>query len=418
MARMSLLPSSRSESDSTQGGSLRILDVDDDEADAVFDALSSKTTRTMLAELHQTPRTPAELAEQTDTTVQNAMYHLEKLEDVNLARVTETRYSSRGKEMRVYAPSEHPAVVFIGTDDRKSSLIAKLKQFLGAIGVLGLLGLAVELLKTVEQAVGNHVVSPRTTLVAAATTFITLVISTSSADDSTPSDAVSKTRYKINPMKRKTLLMTVILLAGICAMPVAVAYSPAVSGESTTSTAPASTSGSAANAGVPDVTNETVTVVVTGDNTDVRAAVSQQLERSFRNRGATVEQADQLRNVSSSLFAVQLAESRIDAGRLTLTPSANLTAYFTYVESGNATVAESVLAHERASDSGPPIFQTELDGRAAVGSFSFERGSYGLIDALNTIKRGGVNPDSFKQDVGATVANTSTSSAFDDRLWT
>jgi len=60
----------------------------------------------MLAELHRTPRTPAELAEQTDTTVQNAMYHLEKLEDVKLARVTETRYSSRGKEMRVYAPSE------------------------------------------------------------------------------------------------------------------------------------------------------------------------------------------------------------------------------------------------------------------------------------------------------------------------
>jgi hypothetical protein len=142
------------------------------------------------------------------------------------------------------------------------------------------------------------------------------------------------------------------------------------------------------------------------------------LERSFQDRGATVEQADRIQNVSGSLFVVQLAESRIDAGRLTLTPSANLTAYFTYVESGNATVAESVLAHERASDRGPPIFQTELDGRAAVGSFSFERGSYELIDTLNTIKRGGVNPEAFKQDVGATVANTSTSSAFDDRLWT
>ena len=411
---MSLLPSSRSESDSTQERSLRILDIDDDEADAVFNTLSSKTTRTMLAELHRTPRTPAELAEQTDTTVQNAMYHLEKLEDVNLARVTETRYSSRGKEMRVYAPSEHPAVVFIGTDDRKSSLIAKLKQFLGAVGVLGLLALAVDLFKTVEQSVGNHVVSPRTTLVAAATTFIALVISNSSADDSPTSDTVPQT----NPMKRKTLLMTVVLLAGICAMPVAVAYSPAVSGEYTTSTAPASTTGSAANAGVPDVANETVTVVVTGGDPAVREAVSQQLEQSFQDRGATVEQADRIQNVSGSLFIVQLAESRIDAGRLTLTPSANLTAYFTYVESGNATVAESVLAHERASDRGPPIFQTELDGRAAVGSFSFERGSYELIDTLNTIKRGGVNPEAFKQDVGATIANTSTSSTFDDRLWT
>jgi len=411
---MSLLPSSRSEPDSTQEGSLRILDIDDDEADAVFNALSSKTTRTMLAELHRTPRTPAELAEQTDTTVQNAMYHLEKLEDVNLARVTETRYSSRGKEMRVYAPSEHPAVVFIGTDDRKSSLIAKLKQFLGAVGVLGLLALVVDLFKTVEQSIGNHVVSPRTTLVAAATTFIALVISNSSADDSSSSDTAPKT----NPMKRKTLLMTVVLLAGICAMPVAVAYSPAVSGEYITSTAPASTTGSAANAGVPDIANETVTIVVTGGNADVRTAVSQQLERTFQGRGATVEQADRIQNVSGSLFAVQLAESRIDAGRLSLIPSANLTAYFTYVESGNATVAESVLAHERVSDRGPPIFRTELDGRAAVGSFSFQRGGNDLIDVLNTIKRGGVNPAAFKQDVGTTVANTTTSRAFDDRLWT
>jgi hypothetical protein len=59
-----------------------------------------------------------------------------------------------------------------------------------------------------------------------------------------------------------------------------------------------------------------------------------------------------------------------------------------------------------------------LDGRAAVGSFSFERGGSGIIDGLNTIKRGGVNPTAFKQDVGATVANTTTSRAFDDRLWT
>ncbi|WP_285270974.1 ArsR/SmtB family transcription factor [Halobacterium salinarum] len=414
MARMSLLPSSRSESDSSQDGALRILDVDDDEADAVFDALSSKTTRTMLSELHRTPRTPAELAETTDTTVQNAMYHLEKLEDVGLARVTETEYSSRGKEMCVYAPSEHPAVVFIGTDDRKLSLIAKLKQFLGAVGVLGVLALAIDLLKTVEQSVGNHVVSPRTTVFAAATTFVTLVISSRSANGSAADHAITE----INPMKRKTLLMTVVLLTGICVMPVAVAYSPAVSGEYITLTAPASTTASAANAGVPDLANETVTIVVSGSSPTVREAVSQQLGQSFQDRGATIEQTDRIQDVSGSLFAVELADSRIDAGRLTLTPSANLTAYFTYVESGNATVAKSVLTHERVSDRGPPIFRTELEGRAAVGSISFERGDGWIVDSLNTIKRGGVNPAAFKQDVGTAVANTTMRRAFDDRLWT
>nr|WP_318655329.1 helix-turn-helix domain-containing protein [Halobacterium salinarum]WJK64820.2 helix-turn-helix domain-containing protein [Halobacterium salinarum] len=405
---MSLLPSSRSESDSSQDGALRILDVDDDEADAVFDALSSKTTRTMLSELHRTPRTPAELAETTDTTVQNAMYHLEKLEDVGLARVTETEYSSRGKEMRVYAPSEHPAVVFIGTDDRKLSLIAKLKQFLGAVGVLGVLALAIDLLKTVEQSVGNHVVSPRTTVVAAATTFVTLVISSRSANGSAADHAITE----INPMKRKTLLMTVVLLTGICAMPVAVAYSPTVSGEYPTMMGSVSTQVSPANSGVPDLANETVTIVVSGSSPTVRTAVSQQPERSFQDRGATVKRADQIQNVSGSLFTVQLTDSHIDVGGLSLTPSAGLNASFTYAESGNATVSEPALARYGG------VSPSKLNGRVASGSFSFERGGSLIINSLNTIKRGGVNPAAFKQDVGTTVANTTMRRAFKASLWT
>ena len=417
---MSLLPSSDSNSNSvaTQDGSIRVLDIDDDEADAVFDALSSQTTRTVLAELHQTPSTPTELAEQTDTTVQNAMYHLDKLEDVGLARVVETRYSSRGKEMRVYAPSDHPAVVFLGTDDRKSGLITKLKQLLGAIGVLGVLGVVAELVDTAEQFIGGHSLSPRTTIIAAAGTVTALIVSGRSAGDVGPSKTVSRTLHQINPMNRKTLLMTGILLVGVGTMPVALAYSPAVSGEYTTSTAPASTTGSIANAGVPDVSDETVTIVVTGGDAAVRAGVSQQLASNLRDRGATVEHAERVHDVSGSLLAVQLTDSHIDAGVLTLTPSANVTTYFTYVESGDATVATSVLEHERTSDRGQPLFQTDLDGRVAVGSFSFERGTYELVDTLNTIKRGGSNPEAFKRGVGETVANNTVDNAFDERLWT
>lgn len=414
---MSLLPSSGSDSESTQDGSFRVLDLDDEHADAVFDALSSATTRTMLAELHRTPSTPAELADGTDTTVQNAMYHLDKLENAGLVRVVDRRYSSRGKEMRVYAPAEQPAVVFLGTDDRRSGLVAKLKQLLGALGFLGLLGFGADLLNGIEQSVGSQLENPHTTLVAAVGVFAALATSRS-ADDADGLDTIPRTIRKLNPMNRKTLLMTVVLLGGVCATPVAIAHSPAVSGEYTTSTAPASTTSSDANAGVPDLSNETVTVVVTGGTADVRTGVSQQLTATLRDRGATVTHADRIHNVSGSLFAVRLADSRVDAGLLTVTPSANLTAYFTYVESGNATLASSVLEHERTADRGPRMFLNELDGRAAVGSFSFERGTYGLIDALNTIKRGGTNPTAFERDVGATVANTTVDNAFAERLWT
>ncbi|MDS0260295.1 helix-turn-helix domain-containing protein [Haloarcula sp. S1CR25-12] len=415
---MSLLPSTRSDSESTQDGSFRLLDIDDEEADAVFDALSSQTTRTMLSALYRTPSTPSELAEQTDTSVQNAMYHLEKLEGVGLVRVVETRYSARGKEMRVYAPSEHPAVVFLGTEERKSGLVARLKRLLGAIGVLGLVGLADELPDAVQQSVSSHTLSPPAALVAAAGVVTALVVSRGSAADSESAESSSRRTRTINPMTRKTLLITVTLLVGVCMMPVAIAYSPAVSGTYTTSTAPAGTSGSAANAGVPQVADETVTVVVTGGDADVRASVSRQLTATLRERGATVERADRITDVSGSLFAVHLSDGHVDTGPFTLTPSANLTAYFTYVESGDASVAESVLTHEQTADGGPPIFRTELDGRVAVGSFSFERGTHQTIDTLNTIKRGGSDAETFKRDVGAAIANESVHNAFAERLWT
>jgi len=414
---MSLLPSTRSESESTQDGSFRVLDIDDAEADAVFDALSSQTTRRVLAVLHRTPSTPSELADQTDTSVQNAMYHLDKLEDVGLVRVAETQYSSRGKEMRVYAPSEHPAVVFLGTDDRQSGLVARLTQLLGAVGLIGLLGAGKTLFDAIEQSVGGHTLTPQATLLAVVGLVTALVVSNDS--DADPSaETASRTDRTYNPMQRKTLLTTVVLLAGVCTMPVAIAHSPAVSGHYTTSTAPASTDGSPANAGVPAVADETVTVVVTGGDADVRAGVTRQLTAALRDRGATVERADELSDVSGSLFAVQLADGHIDTGPVTLTPSANLTAYFTYVESGNATVAESVLTHERTAGGGPPIFRTDLDGRAAVGSFAFERGTYELVDALATIKRGGSDAEQFERDVGAAIANESVDTAFSERLWT
>ncbi|WP_363466614.1 ArsR/SmtB family transcription factor [Halogeometricum borinquense] len=416
---MSLLSSLRSEPESSQEGPLRILDVDDDEADAVFDALSSKTTRTILAELHRSPSTPTELADQTDTSIQNAMYHLEKLEETELARVVDTQYSSRGKEMQIYAPSENAAVVFIGTDDRKDGLFSMFKRFLRAIGIIALIGVVLQattsVLEAVQQIPEEQVASSPNSLVAFAGAITTLVVSYVSNDDSQPPNSRG-TSPVLDPMTRKTLLTTIVLLTGVCATPVALAYSPAVSGEYYTSTTPAETTGSEANAGVPDVSDETVHVVVKGGNPDVREALSDQLVTKFNERGATVEQHETIRSVSGSLFVVQLTDNHVEAGGLT--PSANFTTYFTYVEYGNATVARTVLSHEQTSDIGPPLFQKNLPGRIAVGSFVFERGSPDLTSALNTIKRGGGDPAVFTSEVGAAAANSSVDQAFDKRLWT
>ncbi|MFB6143078.1 MAG: ArsR/SmtB family transcription factor [Halorientalis sp.] len=113
----------------------RIVDIDDEAADEVFRALSSRTARRLLAALHEQPRPASDLADAVDTSIQNVHYHLDKLSDVGLVEVVDTWYSERGREMKVYAPADDSLVVFAG-EDRPSALRRVLKA-LGALLVGG-----------------------------------------------------------------------------------------------------------------------------------------------------------------------------------------------------------------------------------------------------------------------------------------
>ncbi|PSQ27392.1 hypothetical protein BRD09_08515 [Halobacteriales archaeon SW_10_68_16] len=113
----------------------RLIELDEDVADEVFDALSSRTTRTIFAELHASPQTASDLAEVTDTSVQNAQYHLEKLVAADLVEVVDTWYSERGTEMKVYAPTDE-ALVLLAGEDTEGALRSLLKRVVGVLAVL------------------------------------------------------------------------------------------------------------------------------------------------------------------------------------------------------------------------------------------------------------------------------------------
>jgi len=113
----------------------RLVSLDEETADEVFTALSAETTRKIFLALHEEPGTASDLAEATDTTVQNVQYHLEKLSDADLISVVDTWYSERGTEMKVYAPTDESLVLFAGKDEG-NSLRQLLKRALGAFGVL------------------------------------------------------------------------------------------------------------------------------------------------------------------------------------------------------------------------------------------------------------------------------------------
>jgi DNA-binding transcriptional ArsR family regulator len=132
----------------------RVVGVDDEEADRLLSALSSGTARSVYASLHDQPMTPSEVAETVDTSLQNTQYHLGKLSDADLIDVHDTRYSAKGREMKVYAPSDAPVVLFAGPSDETSSVKSVLTNLLGGVGVLGLASLLV------QQVFGDGVAAP------------------------------------------------------------------------------------------------------------------------------------------------------------------------------------------------------------------------------------------------------------------
>lgn len=138
-----LLPTT-TDAGSEQEGELRTLCLDSDDAGELLSSLSSDTARDILSALHEQPATASEVAGRADTSLQNARHHLDNLEEAGLIRVADTRYSQKGREMNVYAPSEDPMVVFVGNEDHKRSFLDSLRGLVTAVGLLALVSVLVQ----------------------------------------------------------------------------------------------------------------------------------------------------------------------------------------------------------------------------------------------------------------------------------
>ena len=140
---MSLLPS-EPDTSAAEEADPRVIGVDSDDADDVLSALSSETARELLSELHRDPAPPAEVADRVGTSLQNAQYHIEKLENAGAIEVIDTVYSEKGREMNVYAPADRPLVIFAGDEDQTTGIRAALSRLLGSLGILAVASLVVQ----------------------------------------------------------------------------------------------------------------------------------------------------------------------------------------------------------------------------------------------------------------------------------
>ncbi|WP_338726633.1 helix-turn-helix domain-containing protein [Haladaptatus sp. DJG-WS-42] len=139
---MPLLPSSSSADgdDATP----RVIGVDSEDADALLGALASETGRRVLTALHDEPAPPSALAARIGTSLQNAQYHLERLESAGAIAVVDTIYSEKGREMNVYAPADKPLVIFAGREQETGGLKSVITRLFSGVTILAGASLAVE----------------------------------------------------------------------------------------------------------------------------------------------------------------------------------------------------------------------------------------------------------------------------------
>ena len=87
------------------------LVIEKDESSDIFQALSSETAQIILGSLTDAPKTASEIADSTNRSVQNVTYHLDRLCDADLITPVGTWYSTKGREMTVYALETERLVV-------------------------------------------------------------------------------------------------------------------------------------------------------------------------------------------------------------------------------------------------------------------------------------------------------------------
>lgn len=117
------------------GNKPRVVPIDSDSATSVVNAISSETAREIIATLHENPEPPSRIADGVDTSIANVNYHLEKLQEADLITDVDTWYSEKGREMKVYAPTDDP-LVFAGDEDRTRSMRSILQQVGTAVVLL------------------------------------------------------------------------------------------------------------------------------------------------------------------------------------------------------------------------------------------------------------------------------------------
>ncbi|VVB89794.1 Helix-turn-helix domain protein [uncultured archaeon] len=103
-----------------------------EESKKITQVISNDTARQIIELLADAPLSASNISERLQAPLTTITYNLENLESVGLVKIERTKYSEKGREVKIYAPVKKLIVVVPEKTDRKS-VVDVIRKYMGVI---------------------------------------------------------------------------------------------------------------------------------------------------------------------------------------------------------------------------------------------------------------------------------------------
>lgn len=138
------------------GKDVLVLEPGDEQAQKIAKAMGSQTAADILQLLKTGPKTSTEVTETLHIPMGTAKYHIENLLDAGLIEITKTKYSVKGREVKIYGLKDQLVIVAPRIANVRSILLKYASLFGIVIVATAVIG---AILQMVSPATSNSIIS-------------------------------------------------------------------------------------------------------------------------------------------------------------------------------------------------------------------------------------------------------------------
>lgn len=114
------------------------------ESKAITQTISNETAMQILEVLADGPISTSAIAKKLDIPLTTVQYNIEKLIDAGLAKVEKTKYSEKGREVKLYSPAKR-FIVLVPEKSSGQAVIDALKKYLVLLPIAAIVAALVEI---------------------------------------------------------------------------------------------------------------------------------------------------------------------------------------------------------------------------------------------------------------------------------